>query len=91
MSEHKVVIIGAGEAGGQTAISLRQGSYEGRIIVLGDEAYIPYERPPLSKAFLAGEAELERMYMRGPEFYPQNKIELRLNTSVKTIDPPKSA
>ncbi|MSQ85840.1 MAG: pyridine nucleotide-disulfide oxidoreductase [Alphaproteobacteria bacterium] len=86
MSEHKVVIIGAGEAGGQTAISLRQGSYEGRIIVLGDEAYIPYERPPLSKAFLAGEAELERMYMRGPEFYPQNKIELRLNTSVKTID-----
>ena len=86
MSEQKVVIIGAGEAGGQTAISLRQGSYEGRIIVLGDEAYIPYERPPLSKAFLAGEAELERMYMRGPEFYPQNKIELRLNTSVKTID-----
>ena len=86
MSEHKVVIIGAGEAGGQTAISLRQGSYEGRIIVMGDEAYIHYERPPLSKAFLAGEAELERMYMRGPEFYPQNKIELRLNTSVKTID-----
>jgi 3-phenylpropionate/trans-cinnamate dioxygenase ferredoxin reductase subunit len=86
MSVNTVVIIGAGEAGGQTAIALRQGGFAGRIVVIGDERYVPYERPPLSKAFLAGEAELERMYMRGPEFYPQNRIELRLATRVAAID-----
>jgi 3-phenylpropionate/trans-cinnamate dioxygenase ferredoxin reductase component len=86
MSMHNIVIIGAGEAGGQTAISLRQGGFSGRIIVVGDERYVPYERPPLSKAFLAGESELERMYMRAAEFYPQNQIELRLETTVASID-----
>jgi len=86
MSAQTVVIIGAGEAGGQAAISLRQNGFAGRVIVVGDEAYIPYERPPLSKAFLAGEADLERMYMRGPDFYPQNHIELRLRTTVSGID-----
>jgi 3-phenylpropionate/trans-cinnamate dioxygenase ferredoxin reductase component len=86
MSAQTVVIIGAGEAGGQAAISLRQGGFAGRIVAIGDEAYIPYERPPLSKAFLAGEAELERMYMRGPEFYPQNQIELKLSATVDKID-----
>ena len=87
MTVQTVVIVGAGEAGGQTAISLRQGGFGGRITVIGDEAYVPYERPPLSKAFLAGEAELERMYMRGADFYPSNQIELQLSTSVSTIEP----
>jgi 3-phenylpropionate/trans-cinnamate dioxygenase ferredoxin reductase subunit len=81
-----VVIIGAGEAGGQTAISLRQQGFEGRVVVIGDEAYVPYERPPLSKAFLAGETEMERMYMRGADFYPENKIELMLSTRVDSIE-----
>jgi len=86
MPTNTVLIIGAGEAGGQAAISLRQGGYQGRVIVIGDERYIPYERPPLSKAFLAGETEIERMYMRGAEFYPQNNIELKLSTVVAAID-----
>ncbi|MBL8645390.1 MAG: FAD-dependent oxidoreductase [Rhodospirillaceae bacterium] len=86
MTANTIVIIGAGEAGGQTAITLRQNGYEGRVVLIGDEAYVPYERPPLSKAFLAGEAELERMYMRGADFYPENKIELKLSTRVERID-----
>ena len=48
-----VVIVGAGEAGGQTAISLRHGGFEGPVTIIGDEPYIPYERPALSKQFLA--------------------------------------
>ncbi|MSO98428.1 MAG: pyridine nucleotide-disulfide oxidoreductase [Rhodospirillaceae bacterium] len=87
MTAQTVVIVGAGEAGGQAAISLRQSGFGGRIIVIGDESYVPYERPPLSKAFLAGKAELERMYMRGADFYPLNQIELRLSTSVRAIEP----
>jgi 3-phenylpropionate/trans-cinnamate dioxygenase ferredoxin reductase subunit len=86
MTVNTVVIIGAGEAGGQTAISLRQQGFQGRVIVIGDEAYVPYERPPLSKAFLARETEMERMYMRGAQFYPENNIELRLSTRVDSID-----
>ena len=86
MTVNTVVVIGAGEAGGQTAISLRQQGFQGRVIVIGDEAYVPYERPPLSKAFLAGETEMERMYMRGSDFYPENNIELRLSTRVDSID-----
>ena len=54
-----VVIVGAGQAGAQTAISLRTGGYTGQITVIGDEGYVPYERPPLSKLFLAGEIEHE--------------------------------
>ncbi len=50
-----VVIIGGGQAGGQAAISLRQLAFQGTITLLGDEAYVPYERPPLSKSYLAGE------------------------------------
>ena len=86
MAAQSVIVIGAGEAGGQAAIALRQGGFTGHITVIGDERYVPYERPPLSKAFLAGDAELERMYMRGVDFYPQNQIELRLSTTVKSID-----
>ncbi|MBL8628925.1 MAG: FAD-dependent oxidoreductase [Rhodospirillaceae bacterium] len=86
MTVNTIVIVGAGEAGGQTAISLRQQGFQGRVIVIGDEAYVPYERPPLSKAFLARETEMERMYMRGADFYPENNIELRLSTRVDSID-----
>lgn len=82
-----VVIVGAGEAGGQTAISLRQAGFEGSVTVIGDESYIPYERPALSKQFLARELELERLYMRAEEFYADKDIVLRLNERVVSIDP----
>lgn len=80
------MIIGAGEAGGQAAISLRQGGYAGPVILIGEEPYAPYERPPLSKSFMAGESELERMFMRGGTFYAENKIETRYSTTAASID-----
>ncbi|MCC6915207.1 MAG: FAD-dependent oxidoreductase [Rhodospirillaceae bacterium] len=85
MSEN-VLIIGAGQAGAQTAIFLRQNQFAGPITMIGDEAYVPYERPPLSKGFLAGEVELERMAMRPAAFYADKNIDLRLKTTVSHID-----
>ncbi len=81
-----VLIIGAGQAGAQTAIFLRQNNFPGPITMIGDEAYVPYERPPLSKGFLAGDVELERMAMRPAAFYADKKIDVRLKTTVSHID-----
>ena len=80
------IIAGAGHAGGQTAISLRQAGYEGRIVVCGDEPVPPYQRPPLSKKYLSGELALERVFLRPESFYTKNDIELRLGNAVREID-----
>ncbi|NKB43505.1 MAG: pyridine nucleotide-disulfide oxidoreductase [Alphaproteobacteria bacterium] len=82
-----VVIVGAGEAGGQTAISLRQGGYSGPVTVIGDEPHIPYERPALSKQFLAGELDMERLYLRARAFYDERDIALKLGERVNAIAP----
>ncbi|MBT6960768.1 MAG: FAD-dependent oxidoreductase, partial [Rhodospirillaceae bacterium] len=87
---NSVVIVGAGEAGGQTAISLRQGGYDGTITVIGDEPYIPYERPALSKQFLAGELDMERLYLRAEAFYDERDIALKLDGWVDAITPGQS-
>ena len=63
-----VVIIGAGHAAGQAAASLRQAKYEGSITIVGDEAHIPYQRPPLSKAYLKGEQSADKVYLRADSF-----------------------
>ena len=81
------IIAGAGHAGGQTAISLRQAGYEGRIVVCGDEPVAPYQRPPLSKKYLSGELALARVFLRPEGFYAQNDIELRLGNGVRDVDP----
>ena len=81
------IIAGAGHAGGQTAISLRQAGYEGRIVVCGDEPVPPYQRPPLSKKYLSGELALERVFLRPESFYATHDIELRLGNAVREIDP----
>ena len=80
------VIVGAGQAGAQAAHSLRQGGYEGDIVMLGDEAHPPYQRPPLSKKYLSGEFEAERLWLRPPEFYEANHIDLRVGCTVSGID-----
>ena len=80
------IIAGAGHAGGQTAISLRQAGYEGRIVVCGDEPVPPYQRPPLSKKYLSGELARERVFLRPESFYSGNDIELRLGNAVREID-----
>ena len=81
------IIAGAGHAGGQTALSLRQAGYEGRIVVCGDEPVPPYQRPPLSKKYLSGELALERVFLRPESFYGTHDIELRLGNAVREIDP----
>lgn len=81
-----IVIAGAGHAAGQTAVSLRQGGFDGRIVIVGEEPYLPYQRPPLSKKFLAGELELERLFLRPERYYAEHAVELKLNTRVAAIN-----
>ncbi len=81
-----IVIIGAGQAGVQTAESLRAGGYAGRITLLGDEPHGPYHRPPLSKAWLAGEMDGAQLVMRAPEMLARKQIELRTAVKVASID-----
>lgn len=85
MSE-KIVIIGAGQAGAQAAASLRQEGFAGSITLIGEEPAPPYQRPPLSKAYLDGSLEKERLYLRPPEFYAKTGIELRLGVRASAID-----
>lgn len=80
------VIIGASHAAAQLAPTLRQEGWEGPIIVVGDEPYIPYHRPPLSKTFLSGEKALDDIYIRPLMVYEKADIEFRLNTRVVAID-----
>ncbi len=81
-----VVIIGAGHAGGSAAGFLRQYGYTGDITLIGAEPYLPYQRPPLSKAWLKGEAGLDDLYLRGENFYDDQAVATRLNTRCYAID-----
>lgn len=71
-----IIIIGAGQAGTQAAVSLRQQGFAGTITMIGDEIHQPYQRPPLSKKFLAGELPAERLALKAPNFYVDKQIEL---------------
>lgn len=81
-----VVIIGGGHAAGQVAASLRQEGYEGAITVIGEEPHPPYQRPPLSKAYLAGEQGIEKVYLRPETFYDAKNITLQKGVRVASID-----
>ena len=81
---NKVVIVGAGQAGGWVAITLRSLDPARPIVLIGEEAHPPYERPPLSKGILAGKAQIESAYIKPHEFYAGNDIELLLNRLAKT-------
>ena len=81
-----IVVIGAGQAGLQTIMSLRQTGYEGDVTLVGDEAFLPYQRPPLSKAYLSGNMERERLFLKPDEFFTENNVTLKLNTSVESLD-----
>jgi len=82
----EVVIIGGGQAGAQTALTLRQQEFTGRITILGDEPYVPYERPPLSKSYLAGDVAEDRMFMRPEAFYAEKSIDLLQRVTAVRID-----
>jgi 3-phenylpropionate/trans-cinnamate dioxygenase ferredoxin reductase subunit len=85
MAKH-VIIIGAGQAGAQTAISLRQLGFDGRITLLGDERFPPYQRPPLSKKLMTGEMDVERTFIRSAGYYAKSKVDLRLGMRALAID-----
>jgi 3-phenylpropionate/trans-cinnamate dioxygenase ferredoxin reductase subunit len=84
-SLHHVVIVGAGQAGYQVAASLRQEGFEGDITLIGDEPGLPYQRPPLSKAYLLGKIGATALRFRQPEFYEQHRITL-VHDQVTAID-----
>jgi len=81
-----IVIIGAGQAGLQTAEALRAEGWQGDLILLGEEPHAPYHRPPLSKAYLMGESSAEQLTMRGPEALSRKAIEIRIGCRVNRID-----
>lgn len=81
-----IVIVGAGQAGVQTAEALRAAGFEDAITLLGDESHAPYHRPPLSKAWLAGEIGAGQLVMRAPEALERKRIALRLGQAVHSID-----
>ncbi len=83
----KVLIIGAGHAGGSVAAFLRQYGHEGPIVLVGEEGSPPYQRPPLSKAWLKGEADLDALLLRPESFYAEHKIDFRPSTVAVSIDP----
>ena len=86
MSEPSIVIIGAGHAGVQAAASLREEGFEGRIALLSDEHELPYQRPPLSKAFLKGQMDLSGLPLRAEKFFAEHRIDLRLGVAEVRID-----
>ncbi len=84
---YDVVIVGAGHAGSQAAISLRQNGFEGSIAVFGREEVLPYERPPLSKEYMAREKEFERIQLRPAKFWADKSISLELGCEIVGINP----
>jgi 3-phenylpropionate/trans-cinnamate dioxygenase ferredoxin reductase subunit len=82
----KIVIAGAGHAAGQLVVSLKQHGFSGEIVLIGEEAYLPYQRPPLSKKFLSGELSAERLHIKPQSFYDDARIHARLETRVSEIN-----
>src|SRR5262245_2075827 len=82
----KVVIVGAGQAGYQVAASLRAKKFGGPIVLLGEEPAPPYQRPPLSKGYVKGEAKESTLWLRAADFYTANNIELRTACRVVSLD-----
>ena len=86
MDNADVVIVGTGHGGAQAAIALRQQGHEGSIVMVGRDSEPPYERPPLSKEYLAGDKPFERIMIRPAKFWDDKDIQLRLGKSVSEVD-----
>ncbi|ANP46650.1 NAD(P)/FAD-dependent oxidoreductase [Candidatus Viadribacter manganicus] len=82
----RVIIIGAGQAGGEAAQRLRQGGFEGEITLIGEEPVAPYQRPPLSKAYLKGDIDIDRLMLRPASMYAEERIALLTKTRAVWID-----
>ena len=81
-----LVIVGASQAGGRAAQAARTTGFGGRIVLIGEEERIPYERPPLSKQLLKGDEGIERVQLHPRTFYEEKSIELKLGAAVTGID-----
>lgn len=82
----RIVIIGAGHASAQLCESLRKGGHTGTITLVGEEPWLPYQRPPLSKAYLLGEFERERLFVKPRAFYEEAGVDLRLGVRAVSVD-----
>jgi len=87
VAQFDILIVGGGHGGAQAAIALRGAGYEGTIAILGRESELPYERPPLSKEYLAQERPFERLYLRPAAYWAEKAIELLLGRTVLKVDP----
>ena len=81
-----IVIVGAGQAGGSAALQLRSAGFEGALTLIGAEPHPPYERPPLSKAYLMGDLAYDSLLLRPSEFYRDQNVQLLTDTSVTSIN-----
>lgn len=86
MPRFDVLIVGAGHAGAQAAIMLRQLKFTGSIAIVGEEPELPYERPPLSKEYFSGEKEFERPRIRPPAFWQERDIAMLMGIKVVAVD-----
>ena len=84
--EQVVVIVGAGLAGGNAAVTLREEGWRGRIVLLGAEPGIPFGRPPLSKTYLRGEEDLSAWQVKPADWYGDHDVELRTGSTVRQVD-----
>jgi 3-phenylpropionate/trans-cinnamate dioxygenase ferredoxin reductase subunit len=84
--EQVVVIVGAGLAGGNAAVTLREEGWRGRIVLLGEEPGIPFGRPPLSKTYLRGEEDLSAWQVKPADWYGEHDVELRTGSTVRQVD-----
>src|ERR1700709_799392 len=85
MSE-TIIVLGAGHAGAQIVESLRGGGFDGKLILIGDEAHRPYDRPATSKELLSGGVDIDRIYLKREQFYTDKNIDLRLEVTATAID-----
>ncbi|UYY57923.1 NAD(P)/FAD-dependent oxidoreductase [Sphingomonas sp. S2-65] len=87
MTRYDVLIVGAGHGGAQAAIALRQNGFTGTVALIGEEPELPYERPPLSKEYLAGEKPWERLLIRQPAFWEERNVAMLLGQTAVAVDP----
>ena len=87
MGSQGIVIVGAGQAAVALIAKLRGEGFDGAVTLIGDEPYLPYQRPPLSKAYLKGALGLDQLQLRPEQFYHDAGVTLRLGTRAAAIDP----
>src|SRR6202166_1971127 len=83
-----ILIVGGGQAGAQAIDTLRREGFGGRLVLIGDEPQLPYQRPPLSKKYLSGEMSADRLLFRHRAFYDEHRVELKLGIQAVRLDAP---